>query len=55
MALLAPQQPTTIRISQETLAEIIGTTRPRVGHFMNKFRELGFITYSGHLQVTAHC
>jgi CRP/FNR family cyclic AMP-dependent transcriptional regulator len=44
-------QPITTPISQETLAEIIGTTRPRVSHFMNKFRKLGFITYNGHLQV----
>ena len=44
-------QPITIPISQETLAEIIGTTRPRVSHFMNKFRKLGFIDYNGHLQV----
>jgi CRP/FNR family transcriptional regulator, cyclic AMP receptor protein len=38
-------------ISQETLAEIIGTTRPRVNHFMNKFRKFGFIDYNGHLRV----
>lgn len=44
-------QPISTRISQETLAEIIGTTRPRVSHFMNKFRRLGFITYNGHLEV----
>jgi CRP/FNR family cyclic AMP-dependent transcriptional regulator len=44
-------QPITTPISQETLAEIIGTTRPRVSHFMNKFRRLGFITYNGHLQI----
>jgi CRP-like cAMP-binding protein len=44
-------QPITTPISQETLAEIIGTTRPRVSHFMNKFRTLGFISYNGHLQV----
>ena len=44
-------QPIAHRISQETLAEIIGTTRPRVSHFMNKFRKLGFITYNGHVQV----
>jgi CRP/FNR family transcriptional regulator, cyclic AMP receptor protein len=44
-------QPITAPISQETLAEIIGTTRPRVSHFMNKFRKLGFISYNGHLQV----
>jgi CRP-like cAMP-binding protein len=44
-------QPITTPISQETLAEIIGTTRPRVSHFMNKFRKLGFISYNGHLEV----
>ena len=44
-------QPITTKISQETLAEIIGTTRPRVSHFMNKFRKLGFIEYNGHLQI----
>jgi CRP/FNR family transcriptional regulator, cyclic AMP receptor protein len=44
-------QPITTPISQETLAEIIGTTRPRVSHFMNKFRKLGFIDYNGHLEV----
>jgi CRP/FNR family transcriptional regulator, cyclic AMP receptor protein len=44
-------QPITAPISQETLAKIIGTTRSRVSHFMNKFRKLGFIDYNGHLQV----
>lgn len=44
-------QPITTMISQETLAEIIGTTRPRVSYFMNKFRRLGFIDYNGHLEV----
>jgi CRP-like cAMP-binding protein len=44
-------QAITTPISQETLAEIIGTTRPRVSHFMNKFRKLGLIDYNGHLQV----
>jgi CRP-like cAMP-binding protein len=39
------------KISQETLAEMIGTTRSRVSSFMNKFRELGFIDYNGHLEV----
>jgi CRP/FNR family transcriptional regulator, cyclic AMP receptor protein len=38
-------------ISQETLAEMIGTTRPRVNFFMNKFKKLGFIRYNGGLQV----
>jgi CRP-like cAMP-binding protein len=47
----AGPQPITTPISQETLAEIIGTTRPRVSHFMNKFRKLGFIAYNGHLEV----
>jgi len=38
-------------VSQETLAEMIGTTRPRVNFFMNKFRKLGFIKYNGGLQI----
>lgn len=38
-------------ISQEMLAEMIGTTRPRVNHFMNKFRKLGFIKYNGEIEV----
>jgi CRP/FNR family transcriptional regulator, cyclic AMP receptor protein len=41
----------TTKISQATLAEMIGTTRPRVSFFMNKFRKLGFIEYNGKLQV----
>lgn len=44
-------EPVIAKISQEVLAEMIGTTRSRVSHFMNKFRELGFISYNGHLQV----
>ncbi len=44
-------EPINAKISQETLAEMIGTTRSRVSHFMNKFRELGFIDYNGHLEV----
>jgi CRP/FNR family transcriptional regulator, cyclic AMP receptor protein len=44
-------QPITAKISQETLAEIVGTTRPRVNTFMNKFRKLGFIDYNGDLKV----
>ena len=44
-------QPITTPISQETLAEIVGTTRPRVSVFMNKFRKLGFIDYNGHLEI----
>jgi CRP-like cAMP-binding protein len=39
------------KISQETLAEMIGTTRSRVSFFMNRFRKLGFIHYNGTLQV----
>jgi CRP-like cAMP-binding protein len=39
------------QISQETLAAMIGTTRSRVSHFMNRFRKLGFIQYNGGLQV----
>jgi CRP/FNR family cyclic AMP-dependent transcriptional regulator len=39
------------KISQQTLAEMIGTTRSRVSHFMNKFRRLGFIDYNGRIEV----
>jgi CRP/FNR family transcriptional regulator, cyclic AMP receptor protein len=39
------------RLSQETLAEMVGTTRSRVNFFMNKFRKLGFIEYNGGLKV----
>jgi CRP/FNR family cyclic AMP-dependent transcriptional regulator len=39
------------KVSQETLAEMIGTTRSRVSFFMNKFRRLGFIEYNGTLEV----
>ena len=44
-------EPVIAKVSQETLAELIGTTRSRVSHFMNKFRNLGFIDYNGHLEV----
>jgi CRP/FNR family transcriptional regulator, cyclic AMP receptor protein len=44
-------EPIIAKISQETLGEMIGTTRPRVSFFMNKFRKLGFIEYNGRLQV----
>jgi CRP/FNR family cyclic AMP-dependent transcriptional regulator len=44
-------EPILAKISQETLAEMVGTTRSRVSHFMNKFRQLGFIDYNGHLEV----
>jgi CRP/FNR family cyclic AMP-dependent transcriptional regulator len=46
-------QPITPNISQETLAEMIGTTRSRVSHFMNKFRKLGLINYNGHIEVNS--
>jgi CRP/FNR family cyclic AMP-dependent transcriptional regulator len=39
------------KVSQETLAEMIGTTRSRVSFFMNKFRKLGFISYNGKMEV----
>ena len=44
-------QPINPKVSQETLADIIGTTRPRVNTFLNKFRRLGFIEYNGELKV----
>jgi CRP-like cAMP-binding protein len=44
-------EPIVARVSQETLAEMIGTTRSRVSHFMNKFRQLGFIDYNGGIEV----
>ncbi len=44
-------QPIDAKISQETLAEMIGTTRSRVSFFMNKFRKLGFISYNGKIEV----
>ena len=46
-------QPISPNISQETLAEMIGTTRSRVSFFMNKFRKLGFISYNGHIEVNS--
>jgi CRP-like cAMP-binding protein len=39
------------KVSQETLAEMIGTTRSRVNFFMNKFRKLGFIEYNGSIEI----
>ena len=39
------------KISQETLAEMVGTTRSRISFFMNRFRRLGFIDYNGGLEV----
>src|SRR5438094_7562521 len=44
-------EPVVPKISQETLAEMVGTTRSRVSFFMNKFRKLGFVDYNGGLEV----
>jgi CRP-like cAMP-binding protein len=44
-------EPIIAKVSQETLAEIVGTTRSRVSAFMNKFRKLGLIHYNGGLEV----
>jgi CRP/FNR family transcriptional regulator, cyclic AMP receptor protein len=44
-------QPINPSISQETLAEMIGTTRSRVSYFMNKFRKLGLISYNGKIEI----
>jgi len=44
-------EPVLAKISQETLAEMVGTTRSRVSSFMNKFRKLGLIDYNGHIEV----
>ncbi|MGP0095227.1 MAG: Crp/Fnr family transcriptional regulator [Xanthobacteraceae bacterium] len=44
-------EPIIAKVSQEMLAEMIGTTRSRVSFFMNKFRKLGFIDYNGHVEV----
>src|SRR6202035_4614880 len=47
----ATPEPVIAKISQETLAEMVGTTRSRVNFFMNKFRKLGFIEYNGRLKI----
>jgi len=47
----AAPEPMIAKISQETLAEMIGTTRSRVSFFMNKFRKLGFIDYNGGIKI----
>jgi hypothetical protein len=44
-------EPLVPKISQETLAEMIGTTRSRVSFFMNRFRKLGFLEYNGRIRV----
>jgi CRP/FNR family transcriptional regulator, cyclic AMP receptor protein len=40
-----------LKVSQQTLAEMVGTTRSRISFFMNRFRQMGFIHYKGGLQV----
>jgi CRP/FNR family cyclic AMP-dependent transcriptional regulator len=45
------QEPIPVKVNQETLAALIGTTRSRVNFFMNKFRKLGFIDYDGTVEV----
>jgi CRP/FNR family cyclic AMP-dependent transcriptional regulator len=47
-------EPILANVSQATLGEMIGTTRPRVTHFMNKFRQLGFIDYNGRGHMEVH-
>jgi CRP-like cAMP-binding protein len=42
------------KINQEQLAQMVGTTRSRVSHFMNKFRKLGFVDYNGNGPLTIH-
>jgi len=44
-------EPKSPKINQETLAEMVGTTRSRISKFMNKFRDLGFITYDGRIAI----
>jgi CRP-like cAMP-binding protein len=46
-----PPEPVVAKVSQETLAGIVGTTRSRISYFMNRFRRLGFIHYNGGLEV----
>ena len=44
-------EPIIAKVSQETLAEMIGTTRSRVSFFLNKFRKLGLIDYNGSIEI----
>jgi CRP-like cAMP-binding protein len=46
-------EPVIAKLSQQTLADMIGTTRSRVSFFMNKFRRLGFIEYNGGLHINS--
>ena len=48
-----PPQTVIPKLSQETLAEMVGTTRSRVSFFMNRFRKMGFIKYNGEIQVNS--
>jgi CRP/FNR family transcriptional regulator, cyclic AMP receptor protein len=48
-------EPIIAKVSQETLAEMIGTTRSRVSFFMNKFRKLGLIDYNGSIEIHSYC
>jgi CRP-like cAMP-binding protein len=45
------QEPVLLKVSQQTLSEMVGTTRSRISYFMNRFREMGLIHYNGSLQV----
>ena len=47
-------EPMIPKVSQEVLAEMVGTTRPRINTFMNKFRKLGFIDYNGGAGLHIH-
>lgn len=47
----AKPDPAILKVSQQTLAEMVGTTRSRVSYFMNRFRKMGLIDYNGSLQV----
>ena len=47
----SPAEPVIAKISQATLAEMVGTTRARVNTFMNKFRKLGFVEYNGDMKI----
>ena len=51
VGLQSKPKPALVKVSQETLAEMVGTTRSRVSYFMNRFRTMGFIDYNGSLRV----
>ena len=51
LGLQSKPEPVLLKVSQETLAEMVGTTRSRVSYFMNRFRKMGFIDYNGTLRV----